>query len=195
MKKTSLCTRSLIVIALAGALAGCGGGSNATNVSLGGNVSGLTADNLVLTDSLSLNTVTLAANTTSFTFPSQINIGASYAVTVQTQPAGLTCNIANASGIAGTSNITNVQVTCVPNHNVGGTISGLTTAGLELVDGNNFVRPAANDTTFVFPNKVGEGNAYGVTILTQPASLTCSVQNGTGFVSTTDVTNVQVICK
>lgn len=193
MKKTSLCTRSLIAIALAGALAGCGGGGSTTNVALGGTVSGLTANGLVLTDSVT--TVTLAANTTSFTFPSRVNVGASYAVSVQTQPTGLTCHTANASGVTGTSDISNVQVTCVPNHSVGGTIVGLTSAGLELVNGSDSVHPAANDTAFVFPNRIGEGDAYGVTILTQPAPLTCSVQNGTGFVGTTDVTSVQVICK
>jgi hypothetical protein len=44
------------------------------------------------------------------------------------------------------------------------------------------------------PTKIGDGFAYGVTVLTQPAGLTCTVQNGVGKMGTTNVSNVAVNC-
>lgn len=47
-----------------------------------------------------------------FTFPTAIKQGDSYAVSVQTAPAGRTCTVAQGSGTVGTSNIENVAVSC-----------------------------------------------------------------------------------
>jgi hypothetical protein len=87
-----------------------------------------------------------------------------------------------------------VQVTCVQNNSLGGSISGLTAAGLVLANGSDTVSPAANATTFTFPTRVGDGSAYGVTVLAQPAGLTCSVINGAAIMGAADVTSVQVNC-
>lgn len=191
MKKICLRLGLLAAAASAIGLAACGG-SSTTNINLGGSVTGLTADGLVLTDGIT--TVTLSANTTTFSFPSRVNVGASYRVAVQTQPAGLTCSVANAAGVAGSSDIGNVQITCVQNYNLGGTITGLTGAGLVLANGSDTVSPLAGSGAFVFPTKVGNGFAYGVTVLTQPAGQTCTVVNGAGYMGTADVTSVQVNC-
>jgi hypothetical protein len=49
-----------------------------------------------------------------------------YAVTVQTQPAGLTCSAANASGTMGTAPVTNIAVNCgSARYTFGVAISGL----------------------------------------------------------------------
>ena len=80
--------------------------------SVGGNVTGL-AGTVVLrnngTDSL-----TITGNGV-YTFATPIAAGATYNVTVFTQPAGQTCTVANGSGAIGAANITNVNVTCVNN--------------------------------------------------------------------------------
>src|SRR5262249_15365669 len=47
---------------------------------------------------------------------------------------------------------------------------------------------------FSFPAGVPNGAPYSVAVLTQPAGQTCTVSNGAGTVSGTDVTNVTVIC-
>ena len=82
----------------------------------------------------------------------------------------------------------------VATYSVGGTVSGLTGTGLVL--GNNGAGNlvvAANATTFAFAAPVNAGSAYNVTVLTQPAGQTCSVQNGSGTASA-NVGNVAVSC-
>lgn len=171
-------------------LAACGG---YTTVDLGGKVTGLTTNGLVLANGS--DTVTVPANATEYTFPHQIDDQGQYAVTVQTQPQGLTCTVANATGSASGIAITTVNVSCTPTtHSVGGTISNLTVAGLELTNGSDTVSPDANSTAFTFPSKVAEGSLYGVAVLKQPPGLTCNVANGTGVMGTADVANIQVTC-
>ncbi len=47
-----------------------------------------------------------------FTFPTAVASGATYSVSVGTQPTGQTCAVQNAAGTAGSANITNVVVYC-----------------------------------------------------------------------------------
>ena len=77
--------------------------------SIGGTVSGLTGTAVLENnggDSLSL-----SANGT-YTFDSLVDQGAPYDVTVQTDPSGQTCTVANGSGNVASANVTNVSVTC-----------------------------------------------------------------------------------
>jgi hypothetical protein len=190
MKAVMSHLRLLVALALTLGLSACGGYSS---VELGGTVTGLTTDGLILADGN--NTVAIPANVTSYTFPTQIDNQASYAVTVQAQPARLTCILANAIGTATGVPINWVNVSCTPNtYNLGGAINGLTSGGLVLVNGSDTVSPAANDLSFVFPTKVADGSVYGVAVLTQPPGLTCSVANGTSVMGPSDVQNVQVTC-
>jgi hypothetical protein len=77
---------------------------------LGGSVTGLTAEGLVLANG-SL-TVGVAANSANWEFSSKISNGAVYGVTVLAQPAGQTCTVANAVGTMPTSDKRDVNVTC-----------------------------------------------------------------------------------
>src|SRR5690606_35765432 len=64
----------------------------------------------------------------SFAFPTPVAEGATYAITVQTQPAAQTCDIIGGTGTMGVSDVSNVTVTCTHNiFTVGGSISGLIT--------------------------------------------------------------------
>jgi hypothetical protein len=91
-----------------------------------------------------------------------------------------------------------MAVSCAQNrYTVGGTISGLTVAGLELTNGSTpgTVLPAQDATTFVFPSTVADGESYGVTVLKQPAGLTCTVSNGTRVMGEQAVTDIAVSCR
>ena len=89
-------------------------GAATSNPTLGGAVIGLTSGQTVHVLNGSDN-VSVAANG-AFTFPTALTAGATYAVTVGTpQPIGQTCAVQNASGTAGSSNITNVVVYCTVN--------------------------------------------------------------------------------
>jgi kexin len=98
------------------------GSANVTNVSvscttnaftIGGTVSGLTGTGLVLRNNGG-NNLTINGNG-AFTFTVSIPSGATYAVTVFTQPTGptQTCSVTSSSGTVGAGNVTNVGVTCV----------------------------------------------------------------------------------
>ena len=159
---------------------------------IGGTVSGLSGT-LVLQDNGG-NNLTLNANGT-FAFSTPLATGQTYDVTINTQPVGETCTVANATGTVATSNVTNVTVTCAPNmYSIGGTLSGLSTgASITLQDngGNNLALTANGQ--FTFPQQLAYGSTYNVTILTQPQGETCTVSNGSGTV-TANVTNITVTC-
>jgi hypothetical protein len=76
---------------------------------IGGNVSGL-AGTLVLRNNGGDN-LSVTSNGM-FMFATALATGQSYNVTVATQPAGMTCSVANGTGTVASSNITTVSVTC-----------------------------------------------------------------------------------
>ena len=77
---------------------------------------------------------------------------------------------------------------------IGGSITGLTGSGLVLDDGTSTVSPAANGTTFTFSTREPTGTSYSVTVGTQPVGQRCSVSNGSGTVSSANITSVHVSC-
>jgi len=76
---------------------------------------------------------------------------------------------------------------------VGGSASGLSgTLVLQNNGGDNLTLTSEGDFTFATP--LVDGSTYNVTVLTQPASQTCSVSSGSGTVEGADVTDVNVTC-
>jgi hypothetical protein len=161
---------------------------------LSGSISGLTASGLVLANGT--DTLPVSANATAFMMPTEVPYGSPYAVTVQTQPTGLTCTPGNATGTMPADPVSNVTITCAPNtFTIGGSISGLTTTGLVLTSGTDATAPlAANATMFSLPAGLTPGSTYNVIVQTQPAGQLCTVTNGAGTVGNSDVTNVAVSC-
>jgi len=91
---------------------------------LAGTIRGLTGAGLVLANRG--NTVSVPANSTSFTLPTPVAYSKRYAVRVATQPAGLTCSVSNGSGAMPAGDVTSVNVNCLDEANtVGGTAKGL----------------------------------------------------------------------
>ncbi len=176
------------------------GSTNVTNVqvncsanaySIGGTISGLVG-------SVSLQNNggdTLTQNTNgSFTFATPVAEGSTYAVTVSSQPATQTCTVSNGSGTVGSSNVTNVQVSCSTNaHSIGGTISGLV-GSVSLQNNGGDTLTQNTNGSFTFATPVAEGSTYAVTVSSQPATQTCTVSNGSGTMGSSNVTNVDVSC-
>jgi environmental stress-induced protein Ves len=161
---------------------------------IAGTITGLTAGGLVLQNNGADN-LALAANATVFQFATPVAVGGGYRVTVFAQPTGLTCSVSNATGSHVTADISGIAVTCSTRTlTIGGTISGLTGAGLVLQNnGADDLSIAPNSTTFHFATPVAYGGVYAATILTQPAGQSCSITQATA-VATTDVTSVAVTC-
>jgi hypothetical protein len=101
---------------------------------LGGTISGLTRTGLVLANGTHGGPV--PANSTSFTLPTPVAYKTSYAVTVATQPAGLTCSVGNGSGVMPARNLTSVKLKCLENaYAFGGTARDLNPTALVLLLG------------------------------------------------------------
>src|SRR6266850_1266252 len=177
------------VLAIALLLASC---SRAPTYTVGGTVSGLTGTGLVLQNNGG-NDLAISANG-AFTFLTALKKGASYSVTVLTQPSGQSCTVTNGAGTV-SANVTNVAVNCATSaYTVGGTVSGVTGAGLVLQNNGGNNRAIAADGAFTFSVALAGGASYSVTVLAPPSGEGCSVTNGSGTIASANVTNVVVTC-
>jgi hypothetical protein len=79
---------------------------------------------------------------------------------------------------------------------VGGMVSGLAGSGLVLQLNGAGTLPIGGDGAFVFGGLLTEGSAYAVTVAAQPTApdQACSVANGAGTVSGSNVASVVVSC-
>ncbi|HHF0578356.1 TPA: hypothetical protein ACPHXX_000565 [Legionella anisa] len=176
--------------------------ANVTNVivncstntrTVGGTVSGLAASESMVLQNNGGNNLIINSNG-SFTFSAPVAQGATYNVTILTQPTTQTCTVTNGSGTAGASNVIDVQVTCSTNaYTVGGTVSGLSGTVVLQNNGTDNLSLSSNGA-FTFSTSVAQGAPYNVTVLTQPTGQTCTVMNGSGTMGGGNVTNVGVNC-
>lgn len=129
--KNSLIVRTCAVL-LISFLSACGGGGSSspspaptsTTYTLSGSVSNLTSSGLTLSNAV--DTLKVPPNATTIVFPTQLSGGASYNVSIVSQPLGFTdfCALTNASGTFASTNISNVTVTCRPTLAVVTTFAG-----------------------------------------------------------------------
>jgi 6-phosphogluconolactonase len=172
-------------------------GGAQTSFTIGGNVTGLLGAGLVLANNAG-NILPIAGNGV-FTFSNRAAGGSTYAVTVYTQPTdpSQTCTVANGTGTVVSANVITVSVTCTSNlYTVGGTLTGLNGTGLVLQDNGGANLTVAANGSFTFVTKVASNQPYAVTVSTQPTGPAqwCRVTNGTGTVTTANVTTVSVNC-
>lgn len=110
---TKVVTAVCITPGSGGATFSCDTGSTTTSgFTISGSITGLTGSGLVLSCP-GLSSLSVASGAGSFQFGSGLADGASYNVTVLTQPAGQTCTVSNGTGTVSGSNVSNVVVTCV----------------------------------------------------------------------------------
>lgn len=171
--------------------------SCATNTfTVGGTLSGLnTGASVALLDN-GTDSLTVSANG-SFTFKTALASGASYNVTVGTQPSGEACTVSNGSGKVAAANVTSVVVSCATNtFTIGGTLSGLNTGtSVTLLDNGSDSLTIAANGSFAFKTALASGVTYNVTVGAQPTGETCAVANASGTVGSANVTTVAVSCK
>jgi azurin len=181
-------------------------GSNVTNVginctedeyTLGGLLSGLEPGDTVILQNNGGDDLTLTGNG-SFTFPTPLNFGDVFAVTVASQPSAPseTCTVTLGNRTMPANDVTNVSVTCaVDTFTVGGALTGLLSGGSVVLQVNGtLAQTLTADGNFVFP-PLADGTAYTVTVAaSQPPSQTCSVSNGSGLLAGADVSDIAVSC-
>lgn len=94
---------------------------------------------------------------------------------------------------ADTLNITIADTRNTTAHTVGGNISGLV-GSVTLINNGTDVLTRSTDGNFTFATPLSPGTPYSVTIGTQPVGQICTVNNRSGIMRNTDVTNVIVTC-
>lgn len=162
---------------------------------VGGTILGLEKAGLVL--SLGAQTLNPSVGTTSFTFPSGLANGASYNVQVAQSPIGQYCTVHNGTGVIAGASVTHVEIECM--YFVGVNVSGLNAWGLRLQWTNpNYGTPT--EWGVIEPSFTGggygnyrSGDAYTVTVTSQPTGQTCSIPDPSGVISGADIT-VEVVC-
>ena len=162
---------------------------------VGGTVSGLTGGSVILRNSSS-DYLTVRANG-GFTFPTPLESGSSYNVTVAAQPSRPPhiCTVNNGSGTVSGADITNVSVVCTPiTYTISGTVNGLTGTGLVLQNNNTDDLGIMVDGVFTFPEAIPDTYSYSVTVLNQPSGQACTVSNASGALAGADVTDIMVTC-
>jgi hypothetical protein len=131
-------------------------------------------------------TVPSRASTTSTLYTEPITISST--TTVQ---AIATRNGFSDSGVA--SETYTISTATPTTYTVGGTISGLS-GTVVLQDNGSDDLHATTDGSFAFATRVADGAGYSVTVSTQPSGQTCTVANGAGTISGSNVTDVAVSC-
>lgn len=195
---------TIIGAALTLALVGCGGFVYTT---VGGNVKGLTTDS---------HSVLTLANEGNFThtltadgpFSFKVASNGTYSIRVYSQPNPVNCTVVNGAGtMSGETPVTNIAVNCVPNVPVSGTLKsmvvgttiGLSTTNTGLIQLSKTQLADSTDAmnSFILPTYAVNGQAYDVTVISQPVAQVCSVLNGKGTADNTNlagIKNVVVNC-
>jgi hypothetical protein len=187
------------------------GGPSGPGFTVGGSITGLTGSDLQLrlngSHDIAFN-IRLASGATSFAFAAKLPTGAAYEVKVANIPVNplQNCHISNGAGTVGTSNIADISVDCevLEPITVGGTVTGLTAAGLALrlrqVNTSTGVVTVADlpiesgADHFVFPGTIPPLDEFTAGILTQPTGQTCTITRAKALAFDADITNLSVAC-
>jgi uncharacterized repeat protein (TIGR03803 family) len=79
-------------------------------------------------------------------------------------------------------------------YSITASIQGLNSGGLVLLVNAKQVAVSSGASSVALASMVNSGTAYTVTVQSQPTGETCNVSNGSGTVSTSNVTNVGLTC-
>ena len=164
---------------------------------VGGSISGLTGVRMVIRNN-GVDDIRVAGPTASFTMPTPMVSGTTFAITIVAQPVepSQTCTITGGTGTVGAGPVTSVAINCgVNSFTVAGHISGLINS-VVLRDNGGDDLPVTSNGSFAFPTPVVSGMTYSVTVGTQPSSPTqvCTVTQGTGTITNVPAVTAQVTC-
>jgi hypothetical protein len=134
----------------------------------------------------------------SFAFASPVADGATYSVSVKSQPTNpwQNCVVAGGTGRITGTDVNTAAVTCAANrYSVSGSISGLSRSGLILSLNGEDLQIGQGSSTFAFAIRVSSGEQYRVTVKQQPVNLACTVTSGgAGLIGGADIMDVGVTC-
>lgn len=146
------CVAVLGSIGCSGSATSSGGGLTSgvsTTYTVGGTLAGLGVGQSVSLQDKGGGALTLSANG-AFSFPTSLDTGSAYAVTVQSHTPGIACSVSSGSGTVGPANVTGISVSCSA-----GTERILYSFGASATDGVVPNGPLVVDSS---------GNVYGTTV-------------------------------
>lgn len=204
----SLFVRSGLALLCALVLASCGGSGGGSMLLSGAitttanGTSSLTKTGLVLVNGTE--TVTPLPGDLSFQFPNLIAVNDNFDIEIKTQPTGAVCSLTNNVNTANIYTVQQAVLTCNTNTwTLGGVVNGLKSTGLLLSNGSDVVSPTPSSTApgaqvaFTFPVKVADGAPFGVTVLTQPLTGSCTIvtPGNVGTMPAGNYSNLVVNCQ
>jgi len=167
-----------------------------TGYRIGGSVSGLQGPGLVLQNNDS-DGLPITANG-SFVFSQPLLSGEVYDVAVLSEPESpeQICRVENGLGTIESSDVATVLVQCRRARYIGGTVNGLIGSGLVLDLNKEYLLSVTANGSFEFEQAIPNGADYDVTVAVQPTSPNqiCTVINGEGSASGSDVMTIEVDC-
>ena len=166
--------------------------------SIGGSISGL-SDSITIRLN-SLDPIVVNANG-SFVFTRKLPSGDAYSVAITAQPTGKVCVLTSGSGTISESNIDNITITCtdaIMNEaaqpfDISVLVSGLSGSLVLQNNGADDLSISSNGS-HTFATQVLDGNAYSVSIATQPTGQSCVLSSESGLVNGSNVTGIGVTC-
>jgi hypothetical protein len=140
-------------------------------------------------------------NWNSFAFPTKFLNGTEYNIDIISQPANQSCFFTDTGATNHTGTINNsdvwINIWCDSTFTIGGTVTGLTAMGESIEITNNFGfdnLTIDSDGSFEFSLPIYNWSWYEVTIVTPPSTGVCVINNGTGYVTSANVTDIEIIC-
>ncbi len=157
---------------------------------LGGIVEGISGQVTIFSNGAAVT----VAQSGPFVFSTLFSTGTAYEVIVIDEPGQQDCTITNGKGVIGSTDVTNIQVTCAKQQlfQVGGKINGLS-GKLVLRNGTDTVT-VSGDGEFSFPVSLPDATPYAVGVEQQPLNQSCTIAGSVGVIMTADVTSVNVTC-
>jgi hypothetical protein len=177
--------------------------NDGTDFSVGGSVSGLVPGSIISLFNNSTFEQLVVFFNGPFSFAQKQANGTEYDVQAVNVPSSpVTCSVTNGVGVIVGADVTDIEVACVPTtYSVGGTVNALVGSGLVLQNNGADDLPINGNGSFTFAGELEQGEAYAVTVKTQPSgpSQTCFVSGGGdteggGIITENNITTIQVTC-
>jgi len=196
----------LLVVMLYLSISACGGGgggsstggNSSTTYSVTGNITGMVDGgslDIKFTSDSNISFHSISANGP-YSFNVVLPNGIiSYNIIISSNPTDQTCSlVANSGALTDLANAS-LDINCVNNYSVSGTVSGLasplTLALSGAAQGNATITA---DGSFIFNEQVPDGSDYLVSVSSSSTDY-CAITNGSGTINGADVSNVEVACE
>lgn len=186
----NLILRSGVALACALSLASCGGGDG--NLQIGVYVINMSKPGMVLKEGGQIREVPQGApGSSQLIYFEGYEADDRFSIQVDKQPEGSACVGFNNVGKMGGYSVANVEFRCYNLPQIlSGTLAAAYPTKLVLNNGSTRLEVPAGATTFKFTTKdadgkevgtVGNGDPFGVTVLTPPDGMSCTVKDGSGI--------------